>query len=192
MRDTEYMGALQRYSRLRCLAYETVERWVLLGRAGAPVALTEIDSVAIEAWYSTWQRRNPLGYGGWDWPALVAPVRRRPAAFHLAIWSGEWLCGLAVGRASKRRRSGVRHTLSVHFLEGNSDPRQPLRGRVAPLALAGAEAYAAILGTRRLRLMDPLPGVHRIYTRLGFGIVPNSRPRLYFEKRVDIHETLRF
>lgn len=150
--------------------------------------MADIDALAIEAWRDTWQRGHALGYGGWDWSGLVAPVWRRPTGFYLAVWSGETLCGLAVGRTSRRRRSGQRHTLSVHFLEGNPDTRHPLRGRIAPLALAAAESYAALIGAQRLRLIDPLPGVLRTYQRLGFSLARKSGARLCLEKRVEIDE----
>lgn len=192
MHDPDFRLALQRYARVRRLAYDTAQRVVWDGGSGAPVRFSDIDGRALEAWRNTWWRGHALGYGGWDWSGLVAPVWRRPTCFHLAIWSGDCLCGLAVGRASKRRRSGVRHTLSVHFLEGNPDPRHPLRRRVAPLALTAAEVYAALIGARRLRLISPLPGVMRTYERLGFSVAHDNDEQLYFEKRVDIDETPRF
>jgi hypothetical protein len=85
----------------------------------------------------------------------------------------------------------VRHTLSVHFLEGNPDPLHPLRRRIAPLALTAADAYAALIGAWRLRLISPLPGVMRTYERLGFNIAHDNDAQLYFEKRINADETLR-
>jgi hypothetical protein len=186
MHDPEFSAALQRYAELRRLAYRRVERLAGEMHVPAPVRLADIDLAALEAWRATWRQRHPLGYGGWNWPGIVERIRSRPSAFRLAIWSGECLCGLAVGRCSKRRTSGTRHTVSVHFLEGNADSRHPLRGFVAPIALATAEAYGAVVGASRLRLVDPLPGVFRIYKRLGFSIARSSATRLYFEKRIVI------
>lgn len=188
MHDSDFHEALQRYARLRRLAYDSVEAIANRSRATAPVRLRDVDADALVAWYDTWRGSNPLGYGGWDWPGLVAPVLRRPAGFPVALWSGNCLCGLAVGRASARRRSGTRHTLSVYFLEGNPDPLHPLRGKVAPLALAAAEAYAALIGARRIRLIDPLPGVIRIYRRLGYAVALEPVKRLYLEKRIETDE----
>lgn len=191
MPDSEYQQALQRYARLRRLAYEAVER--LGGRGGATgLRLTDIDSHALDVWRSTWIHMHPLGYGGWDWDGLVARVHTRPSAFQVAIWSGGELCGLAVGRLSKRRPSGRRHTISVHYLEGNPLREHPLRGRVAPLAFAAAEAYGGIVGAWRIRLIDPLPGVFRTYQRLGFAIAHEARTPLYFEKRIVRYGPFRF
>jgi hypothetical protein len=191
MRDSEYQQALQRYARLRRLAYELVER---VGDPGGAtgIRLTDIDSSALDAWRSTWIRAHPLGYGGWDWDGLVARVCTRPSAFHVAIWSGGELCGLAIGRLSKRRPSGRRHTISVHYLEGNPRRGHPLRGKVAPLAVAAAEAYGDIVGAWRIRLIDPLPGVFRTYQRLGFAIARDAHTPLYFEKRIVQYGPFRF
>jgi hypothetical protein len=189
MPDSEYHRALQRYARLRRLAYDLAER--LAAPASGSIRLTDIDAQALDVWRATWDRAHPLGYGGWDWSGLVERISRRPSAFQVAIWSGEQLCGLAVGRVSRRRASGRRHTLSVHFLEGNPHREHPLRGRVAEIAIAAAEAYADGLGAWRVRLIDPLPGVFRTYQRLGFTIARESASRLYFEKRIDRHGLFR-
>lgn len=190
MPDSEYHQALQRYARLRRLAYDLAERLATPGDGS--IRLTDIDPHALDVWRATWNRAHPLGYGGWDWPGLVERISRRPSAFQVAIWSGEQLCGLAVGRVSKRRPSGRRHTLSLHFLEGNPHRAHPLSGRVAEIAIAAAEAYAQGLGAWRVRLIDdPLPGVFRTYQRLGFTIARESTTRLYFEKRIHRHGLFR-
>lgn len=88
----------------------------------------------------------------------------------MAIWSGEHLCGLAVGRASKRRPIGVRHTISVRFIESAHNDYHPLRGGVAALVIAAADAYASLIGASRLRLIDPLAGVIRLYEGYGFKV----------------------
>ncbi len=186
MPHPEFYEALQRYAHLRRLAYDLTER-VAHPTAAARVRLTDIDPHALDAWRRTWRHSHPLRYGGWDWDGLVGRVRRRPSAFQVAIWSGNALCGLAVGRVSRRRPSGRRHTISVHFLEGSPHADHPLRGQVARIALTAADAYGRELGATRLRLLDPLPGVFRLYEELGFGIAPESRGSLYFEKRIERH-----
>ena len=184
MHHSDFHQALQRYAQLQRIAFDQAQETARLTSGRADIRLTDIDAVALDAWRSSWLRPQALGYGGWDWTAIVAPLRRRPSAFRLAIWCGSQLCGLAVGRASKRRRSGIRHSLSVHYLESIPDPLHPLRGRIAAIALEGAEAYAAVLGAWRVRLIDPRPGVIRIYQRLGFGVASNSAMKLYLEKRI--------
>lgn len=81
------------------------------------------------------------------------------------------LCGLGVGRLSKRRLSGVRHTLSVHFIESAHTLDHPLRRLIAPLVIAAAEAYGVVAGVSRIRLIDPLPGMVRRYEGFGYTVV---------------------
>jgi hypothetical protein len=185
MPDSDFRHALQRYRSLRETAFRVAERdaWYH-GGIPHPVRFTEIDEIALASWRTTWNRAHPFGYGAWDWEDLVRPVWRRPSGFHVAIWSQDLLCGLAAGRASKRRPSGRRHTLSVHFLEGNPDPGHPLKGYVAYLAIACAHAYGAALGVSTLRLVNPLAGVRKLYSGLGFSIAGNGGDPLYFERSI--------
>jgi hypothetical protein len=186
MDNSEFRQALQRYSILRQAAYRAAEAEARRnGLIRSSFRFSEIDLAALHAWRSTWRGIQPFGYGAWDWEGLVRPIWRRPSGFHLAIWSGADLCGLAVGRASKRRPSGDRHLLSVHFLEGNPDPRHPLKGQVADLAIACADSYGAALGARTLRLINPLPGLLRLYWGLGFSIAKSDSVPLYLERSIE-------
>jgi len=146
--------------------------------------LTDIDDVAIHAWRETWgfpfQRRKV----GWDWAKIAQSFRRRPTAFQVALWSGDVLCGLSVGRMSRRRRNGRRYTLSLHFMESSPEPEHPLRRRVAPLVFAAAEEYARVFGAVRLRLIEPLPHVLGLYARLGFAVVVERGRPLYCEREI--------
>lgn len=184
MPNFEFRETLQRYARLRRLAHGLAQHLADPGEAAA-IQLTDIDARALDVWARTWAGAHPLGYGGWDWAALVARVCSRPSAFQVAVWSGDNLCGLAVGRISKRRASGRRHTVSLHYLEASPNRDHPLRGRIAPLVITAAEAYGRELGAWRIRLVDPLPGVFRLYERLGFRIARPITTPLYFEKRIE-------
>jgi hypothetical protein len=177
--------ALVRYARTRRIAYdEVVEQALRDGVAGASLRLTDIDQGVLAVWSETWQGRHRSGDGGWDWERIFKPLRRRPAAFHVAIWSGDRLCGLAAGRVSTRRAGGVRHTVSVHFIESAPDLDQPLRGRVALLAITAAEVYGRALGASRLWLIDPLPGALPLYRRLGFKVAPSRGRPVYCEREI--------
>ena len=184
MRSESYEDALARYARIRRIAYDDVtDRAVRAGVAGASLRLTDLDRTTLDAWARTWVQGRPFG-GGWDWKRISRPFRRRPAGFHLALWHGEVLCGLAVGRASAKRAGGVRHTLSLHYIEGAPDPEHPLVGRVALLVITAASLYARELGVSRLRLVDPLPGVLPLYSRLGFNVAASRGQPVYWEKRI--------
>lgn len=103
---------------------------------------------------------------------------------HVAIWSGERLCGLGVGRTSRRRAFGVRHTVSVHFIESAHDRDHPLRHAVATLVIAAAESYGRLLGATRIRLIEPLSGVIPLYERLGFVVAWKAGQPVYCDRRI--------
>lgn len=110
--------------------------------------------------------RTP-GAAGWDWDRIVQRQPRSPDNVDLAIWSGETLCGLMVGRLSKRRTR-----LLLEVIEGAPFVPHPLQGRVLDLGLLAAEYYAKGVGARWVRLMNPLPGMQARYiARYGFGPV---------------------
>lgn len=181
-----YRLALARYAYIRAVAYEIVrDEAVDCGLAGPSLRLTDIDVHALEVWRSTWHGRHPSGDGGWDWERISRPLRRRPSAFHVAVWSGERLCGLAVGRPSARRAGGVRHTLSIHYMEAAPDQGHPLRRRVALLVTAAAEVYGRGLGASRVRLIDPVPGALRLYIGLGFAVARFRGGPVYCEREIE-------
>jgi hypothetical protein len=192
MSASEFRTALLRYAYIRQVVYDVAAHAARHSTdIDVPIRFAEIDAVALDAWRATWNRPQPFGYGGWDWEAIARPIWRRPAGLTLSIWSADQLCGLLAGRPSRRRRDGRRHTLSLYYLEGNPNPDHALRGHVAELALSVAELYAEALGTVRVRLVQPLPGVYRIYARLGYRIVQHGGTRVYFEKRMGADEQAR-
>lgn len=168
MPNVPFWLAKQHYARLRRRAYELVEHEALqTGFVRCPLQILDTDEQTVALWRATWKDEHPTGYGSWDWERLLTRAWRRPSAFHVAVWSGDALCGLGVGRLSRRRAGGVRHTVSVHFIESAHDVRHPLRHRVAALVIAAAEAYGRHLGASRIRLLEPLPGVLGMYQAYG-------------------------
>lgn len=166
-----YRLAQQYYAGLRRRAYDLVEQEALRSSfVTVPHRLADTDAHTVEVWRATWQVPHPAGFGNWPWDRLLARAWRRPSAFHVAVWSEKHLCGLGVGRLSKRRLVGVRHTISVHYVESAHDPQHPLRRRIAALVIAAAEAYGRHAGASRIRLIQPLPGVIRLYEDEGFTV----------------------
>jgi hypothetical protein len=172
MPDSSFQRAQQRYAQIRRLAYARARDQIIAsGHIEAPLRLAECDAHALAVWKTAWTDPHPSGWGGWDWEPLLRRAWRNPAAFHLAIWSDRRLCGLAVGRVSDRDREGLRATLAIDYVEGAHDRDHPLRGKIVWLATTAAEAYGRALGAQWLRLMQPLPHILHLYTRLGFTIV---------------------
>lgn len=180
-----YLMAQRKYAQVRAHAYaKVVKELQQSGRVQASVRITDLDRHALTAFRSQWAgQSHPTGVPVWDWPELVAPVRRRPTGLHLAIWSGEQLCGLAVGRASARTKSGVRNTLSVHRAASTPLPH-PLRRLIIPIVIACAVEHGRALGASELRLMNPLPGALPLYVGLGFTVVARGSQRLYCVRRI--------
>src|SRR3954468_8660572 len=108
MRYRTYVEAKAYYLRLRLAAYAySTER--MSERLALPnLALAQIDARALATWREHWTEPHPSGIGPWDWEQLIRSFRRDPSAFTLALWYGDLLCGMAVGRASERRATGDR------------------------------------------------------------------------------------
>lgn len=177
--------AHQAYARRRRSAYDFVREEALRsGFVRADLRLEETNERVLDAWRSSWGGPHPTGDGSWNWERLLRRAWRRPSAFHVAVWSGDQLCGLGVGRASKRRAGGVRHTISLHFIESAHDRDHPLRHTVAPLVIGAAQAYGELLGASRIRLIDPLPGAVPLYRALGFTLAGKAERSVYWERRI--------
>jgi hypothetical protein len=112
-----------RYAQSRAKAFATAEA-LYESASSSAFSLRGIDSHALFAWRTRWPAHQGLDrdMGRWDWEMLAASYHRRPSAFHLAIWSGNELCGLAVGRPSRSRRR-----LTVEYMEGSPNPIPWLR-----------------------------------------------------------------
>jgi hypothetical protein len=155
-------SAEARYRETRRLAFQQAQEE--LADAGIGVDLRSIDAAAMEA-FSAWPPRRVA----WPWPDLAADWRKgHPDRFDLAVWSDGALCALAMGRPAPKAPH-----MSLHYMEANPDPVNPLRRRVAAVVVTSLQAYAMVLGKRELRLIDPLPAVVPFYcsTRMGFTLV---------------------
>ncbi|HEY0015967.1 MAG TPA: hypothetical protein VGC13_06595 [Longimicrobium sp.] len=186
MSERSFKQAQQRYARIRQHAYALArDDAFATGRVDAPLRLADCDPYTLSVWKTTWAGPHPSGWGGWDWEPLLRRAWKHPSAFHLAIWSDRILCGLAVGRVSDRDPAGLRHAVSIDFIESAHDPHHPLHGNIAVLATSAADAYGHALGARWLRLIQPLPGVVTLYTNLGFDVVREGDRVLYCERRIE-------
>jgi hypothetical protein len=182
---SEFREAQERYARIRRSVYDAVQNLIVTQWSlGVAVHLTDIDGYALEIRRRTWTFPHWSGSGGWDWDVLARPVLRRPSGFPIAVWSGDQLVGLAVGRTSKRRASGRHHTLSIHYVETHPDPRHPLRSHILEIVFEAAEQYGRALGAERLRLVAPLPALMALYLRGHFGIAGRYGHTLYLERPI--------
>jgi hypothetical protein len=140
------------------LAFQAARAVLVEGGVNADLRL--IDATALAA-FNAWSSRRVA----WPWPEMAADWRKRhPERFELAVWSSGILCALAIGRPSPRAAH-----MSLHYLEGNPDPGQPLRHKVAAVVFTTLEAYAMALGKHELRLVDPIPALIPFYCSPGVG-----------------------
>jgi hypothetical protein len=185
MPNVPFWLAKQHYAGLRRTAFDSVTRDAITeGGIRVPLRLMDTDEKTLAVWRATWGDRHPSGFGNWNWERILRRAWRRPSAFHVAVWSDEQLCGLGVGRLSKRRLVGVRHTISLHFVESAHNKQHPLRRTIAPLVISAAEAYGSLVGASRIRLVEPLPGVIQMYEDLGFTVAHKAGQPVYCERRI--------
>ena len=103
----------------------------------------------------------------------------------MAIWFGSDLCGLALGRLSRHRSAGVRHTVTLTHAERRPEPPDvPLRGQIIPLAIAAARNYGLAFGATRLRLEYPDRNLLWYYELLGFVVAWRAGKPVYCEREI--------
>ncbi len=158
--------ARHRHQRLRHAAYETAASR-LAGQLPRldDIGLGGVTSRAIQAWRSQWK-----GAGPWNWEALARSYRKRYARFELAVWTGETLAGLSIGRISAGRQ-----VVSVNFVRGSPDPASPLRGYVILITAEVAVAMAQTYDAERVRFTEPSENVRAKLALLGFTYVAARR-----------------
>ena len=151
-------AAEARYRALRDVAFPAAE--AALAAAGVRAELRPIDAAALAA-AGKWTGRRVA----WPWHLMMPDWRRNyPERFEVAIWQGDVLCALALGRPAR----SAPH-LSLHYIERNPDQANPLRSEVTGAVVAALRAYAVVLGKTELRLVDPLPALIPRYCSPAFG-----------------------
>ena len=178
-RHPRYAEAISLYSNLRRAAYaRALDRCVSLGAATAKTRITSIDENARAAYSATWRGMTHWsGAGGWPWDLMMKRVLQKPRSFHVAVWEGTELCGLALGSVSKGRRQ-----ITLRFMESSPHPERPLRGAIAIIVFEAAAALAEVLGADRILLRNPLPVLLPFYARFGFTLASENAGLVYFGK----------
>src|ERR1700692_4365281 len=139
-------AAEARYRAVRLAALQATEDLASPQFAPTPVHLGLITAPALAAFGDHWQGRPSRRYP-WPWPTMVDDIRKSETdRFEVSVWSGDALCGLAIGRT---RQTFCR----VDYLEGSPVPNHPLRGSVAVLVSGAVIAYATALGREEVRLV---------------------------------------
>lgn len=160
----------QKYKKLRRNAHDLLEEEILRSFR-LKVSVTSVDEDVEKAISSQWE---PFGRRcGFPWAERIMPVLRKshPRALQLALWCDHHLCGVAVARLSDSK-----NWLSITHIEGSPVADHPLKKRVVPIVIAGADMYATLVqqhddrGLRpELRIMNPLPEAVDWYGQLGYS-----------------------
>jgi hypothetical protein len=170
-------GGRSPYRAVRLAALQATEDLASPRFVPTPVHLNLIAATALEAFGDQWQGHPSRRYA-WPWPTMVDDIRESEAArFEVAVWGGDALCGLAIGRT---RQTFCR----VDYLEGSPVPNHPLRGSVAVLVSGAVIAYATALGREEIRLVDPIPEVVPYYETLGFSLANTKGQTSYCSSKV--------
>jgi hypothetical protein len=152
-----------RYRQIRLAALRRAQEIAAEKLAPAQVRLDLINASALRTFQDHWEP-IPFRRYGWPWPKIVRDAsRNEPDRFEAAVWSGDTLCGLAIGWT---RQAFCR----VDYLEGSPDPAHPLKGSAAVVVSGAVVAYAIVLDRREIRLINPLPAVVPHYEALGFTL----------------------
>lgn len=172
------MGSRDWYEEFRRVAREATLRFVTSmpvwnsEEEKLSVRLTGIDAACLDACDATW------GDTMFDWQVIDAHFKRDTDRFEVAIWSGETLCGLAMGRSSNGPDN-----VTIYFLE-RMRPDNPLRGRVALLATEAADRFAKIQEKQRVKIKDPLPDAIVVYETLRFVLAEPLGRITYYARPV--------
>ena len=121
-------AAEARYSGLRLAALVWAAELFEPAVAPVPVRFAAITGATLGTWREQWAR-HPARPVAWPWNAMVADYRHHhPSRFDLAVWSGDALSALAIGRTGSAY-------CSIEYLEGPPMVGHPLKGQVIPAAL---------------------------------------------------------
>ena len=144
-----------------------------------PIRIRDIEPSALDAFAATWAN-NPGRSVAWPWPDMAADFRRKfPERFEAAIWSGDILCGLSIGKPSHSQE-----IVTIRFIEGNPAPHHPLKGTIHIASIEVGLAYGLAIGATLLRIDDPHPETLRLYTGLGFRLETPRGRSAYCEKEI--------
>lgn len=149
-------------------AYEQIER-VFTKEISIPVELRHIDYRALSTWTEVWIPGDNTFYtehGAWDWGKQNKTLKNRhkERLFDVSIWSGEQLCGLALGHLSRVE------TLAIEYIQGSPISTHPLKGQILNIVIMLAFEYAKLTKRKNVRIIDPIPPLINTYKTFGFQL----------------------
>ncbi len=162
-----YAEYKDKYNRLRMAVYSELPKSINM----PGVKLTPINSIALSK-HQDWPNsdRQPPN-GGWEWSSWVSNYREKyPKRFEAAIWFGDTLCGLLLGKMSDKNVH-----IRLEVLEASTDLLHPLKGRIAYIALSAVEMFGFAVGAEESRIIDPVDGAVLSYKKLGYKLYSGTK-----------------
>lgn len=96
--------------------------------------IKEIDEEAIQKSNYLWKSYSNIR-PKFNWQYLNGVYSKYIRRIDLAIWDGDDICGLAIGKSSRGKNSD-QSNVTIHFLEGAPHAINSLKGYVAPIAIS--------------------------------------------------------
>lgn len=168
--DERLLVCVAKYRRLRRHTHELLEEEVLRAFR-QKIRVTSLNSDALSAVKSVWMQQARRVAFNWEGRICPTLVKSHPRRLELALWVESELCGLAVARLSD-----AREWVSLTHIEGAPNPSHPLRGKVVPIALIGADIFGTLVQaeaemaeTPKVRILNPLRESMDWYERCGYS-----------------------
>ena len=156
-----------KYSEIRYEVYKGVP--IIVGMPA--LKLTPINSAALAALANWPDRGRTPPNGGWDWGSWTEYFKtRHKKYFDVAIWNGNKLCGLALGRLSLRNVK-----VRLEIIEGSTEQSHPLKGQIAYIGLTAIEAFGYVVGAEESLIIDPVPGAIASYRSYGYTLKSGNK-----------------
>jgi len=159
-----------KHKRLRHLTRELLEEEILRAFR-LKVNVRNLGEAAFAQIRGAWASTGRLVDFPWEERIMPILEKSHPRRLDLTFWSGEALCGVAVARLSD-----AREWISLTHIEGSPDPSHPLKKRVVPIALVGADIYASLVKEEgelpkkpTIRILNPLKESMRWYEQCGYS-----------------------
>ncbi|WP_444995438.1 hypothetical protein [Aliikangiella sp. IMCC44359] len=158
-----HRDAENRYTKIRQAVLDEVNKDLVHSKHGKLKATLINQSALAQAdkWSYSSNRRVD-----WEWFKGYSSFRYRyPKRFEMALWHGNSLTSLSLGRPTYRGSK-----MRLDFLEGNPDKSKDIK--VFEHNFLAISTYTQVLGADELRLMNPINNIVKsYYESFGFRYV---------------------
>ncbi|MDM8538735.1 hypothetical protein QUF70_18420 [Desulfobacterales bacterium HSG17] len=162
----KYRNTIKKYDFILQKAYQYTKKI----NSDIPVRfhMESLNIKTLEKWEETWKpfyRKNMPG--NWDWFEIYRKYKTHSAKFfHVSLWSQETLCAMAIGKPSSGN-----HFCKLYYMAA-APFSHPLKGYVTLLVTDTLKAYAILINSDALRLMNPDENLigKKFYERFGFHL----------------------